>query len=181
MRRLLLTVMALVTVVGLSSCGLLPGNDNRQADARMQQIADAVDNQDKAALKALFSNRAVEQATDLDQRLDYFLSLFPNGGLTWKRDAVGSEVDVNSNGRKTELLEAHYTVSAGGNDYYLVFKDFTVNEAIDPENVGLYGLGIAPWSESPQTGPAQPLYAWAGSISLDGDGEKGYPGVYVPE
>ena len=173
--------MALATVVGLSSCGLLPGNDNRQADARMQQIADAVDNQDKAALKALFSNRAVEQATDLDQRLDYFLSFFPSGGLTWERDALGSEVDVDRNGRKTELLEAHYTVSAGGNDYYLVFKDFTVNETIDPENVGLYGLGVAPWTEKRQSGATKPLLAWARSIQMDGDGEKGYPGVYVPE
>ena len=80
-----------------------------------------------------------------------------------------------------ELLEAHYTVSAGGEDYWLVFKDFTMNDTIDPDNVGLYGLGVAPWSENPQTGPAQPLFAWAGSIHMEGVGEKGYPGVFVPQ
>jgi hypothetical protein len=147
----------------------------------MEQIADAVNSQDVSALKALFSTRALERATDLDQGLDYFLSFFPNGGLTWERSEIGAEGDYDSHGKKTELMEAHYTVSVDGNDYYLVFKDFTVNETIDPENVGLYALGVAPWSESPQTGPAQPLYAWAGSITLEGDGENGYPGVYVPE
>jgi hypothetical protein len=187
MRKLLLTAMALATAVTLSSCALLPfgdivyDNDGQQADARMQEIADAVNSKDKAALKALFSARTVEQATDLDQGLDYFLSFFPNGGLVWEQDSLGSDAKVDSNGNETELLEAHYKVSAEGNDYWLVFKDFTVNDAIDPDNVGLYGLGVAPWTENPQTGPARPLFVWAGSIDIDGPGENGYPGVFVPE
>jgi hypothetical protein len=187
MKKLLFVAMALVTVVVLSSCALLPlggiihDNDDQQAGARMEQIAEAVNSQDTAALEALFSSRAVEQATDLDQRLDYFLSFFPNGGLTWEQDRVGSKVRVDSSGKKTELLDARYTVSADGNDYWLVFKDFTVNDAIDPENVGLYALGVTPWTEDVHSGPAQLLFAWSGSIDMEGPGEKGYPGVYVPE
>lgn len=185
MKMLRFVVLALVSAVALSSCAFIPfrlgGNENQQGDARMEQIADAVNSQDADALKALFSSRALEQATDLDQRLNYFLSFFPNGGLTWERDVVGSSAKVDSHGNETELLEAHYKVSADGNEYWVLFKDFTVNESIDPQNVGLYGLGVAPWSEHPQSGPEEPLFAWAGSIQMDGDGENGYPGVFVPE
>ena len=186
MRMLRFAVMALVTVVVLSSCalpfgGIIHDNDNQQGDARMEQIADAVNSQDAAALKALFSARAVEQATDLEQRLDDFLSFFPNGGLTWEQNRVGSEVKIDASGNKTELLDARYTVSADGIDYWLVFKDFTVNDAIDPANAGLYAVGITPWTEDVHSGPTKLFFAWAGSIGIDGDGENGYPGVYVPE
>ena len=98
--------------------------------------------------------------------------------LTWERDRVAST--VNTVGGTTELLDALYKVSVDGNDYWLVFKDFTEN-AHDPENVGLYGVGVAPWSESPQSGPSGLLLAWAGSIQIDGTGQNGYPGIYVPE
>ena len=184
MRMLRFVVVALVSVVVLSSCAFLPfgvgGVENQRGDARMKQIANAVNSHDAAALKALFSVRAREQAVDLDKRLDYFLSFFPNGGLTWERDSVGSSGDYDGRGNDTELLDARYKVSAGGNDYWFVFKDFPVN-AIDPENVGLYGLGVAPWSDNPLTGPERPLFVWAGSIQLDGPGKNGYPGIFVPK
>jgi hypothetical protein len=180
MRTLFFVVAAPVTAVVLASCALLPfsHSNSQKGDLRMEQIADAVNNQDEAALKALFSARAVEQATDIDERVEYFLSFFPNGGLTWEQVRVSSSVDTV--GGKTELLDARYEVSADGKDYWLVFKDFTANH-IDPENVGLYALGVAPWSEVSTTGPVEPLFVWAGSIQRDGDGPDGYPGIYVPE
>jgi hypothetical protein len=180
MRKVFVLLLAIVSTAVLSSCSLWPFSEvnANQGNARMEQIADAVNGQDAAALKALFSTHALEQATDIDERIEYFLSFFASGELTWEQGVVGSTVDTV--GGTTELLEGHYEVSAGANDYWLVFKDFTAN-ANDPDNVGLYGLGIAPWSENPQTGPAEPLFVWAGSIQMDGNGQNGYPGIYIPE
>ena len=72
-------VVAGFCVVLLSSCSLLPfwpqgPFDREQADARMEQIAAAVNGHDAAARKALFSPNALEKATDLDERLGYVLS-----------------------------------------------------------------------------------------------------------
>lgn len=73
MRKFLLAVVALFCVVLLSSCTLLSvaggPSDQQRADAQMKKIAVALNSHDAAALKAMFSKRAVEKATDLDARL----------------------------------------------------------------------------------------------------------------
>jgi len=186
MRKLLSGVVALFIVVLLASCALLPfgqsfgfNDDNHeQADAQMEKIADAVNSHDAAALKAMFSPRALEKATDLDEGLDYLLSYFPNGGLAWERDTVNSE-GRNSHGVETELLKAFYTVSADGNDYRFFFADFTVNDFVDPDNVGIYGIGVTPQTETRHSGTSESFFWWTGSIRYDESDNDGYPGVYV--
>ena len=184
MRKLLSGLVALLCVLVLSSCssflahGSPFNSDDRQVDARMEQIAAAINNHDAAALKSMFSKRALEQATDIDEGLEYFLSFFPNGIDTWERDGYGS-TSTNEFVRWTELLSAFYKVSADGNDYSLHFEDFTVNDAIDPDNVGIYGLGVVPWSDDIRSGPTESMLYWASKIELDANDAEGYPGVYV--
>ena len=184
MRRLLLVVAAGLCAVALSSCSFWPfsliPSDHGQADARMEQIAEAVEAQDADALRGLFSPRAIEQATDLNDGLDYFLSFFPNGGLTWDIDHVNSSV-ATEYGKITKMLSAYIKVTADGKDFWVIFKDFTVNELIDPDNVGLYGLGVVAWSDDMESRPVVGLYSWAGSIHKDGVGQYGYAGVYIPD
>lgn len=181
MRKVLSVVIALFCVAVLSSChGALPfwpqGNSDRdQADARMEQIAAAVNAHDAAALKALFSPGALEKATDIDERIDSILSFFPNGMLTWESDSLSAE---GSDSYGTELLKVPYKVSADGEDFWVVFADFTVNE-VEPDKVGLYGLGVTPWIEDRRSGPAESLFWWAGSIDIDESNEEGYPGIYA--
>jgi hypothetical protein len=184
MGKLWSALLALVCVVALSSCSLLPPgphgvpfpDSDQKSDAQMDKIIAAVNKHDAAALKAMFSKRALEKAVDLDKRLDYFLSFFPNGGMTWKRDASASEGDESSG---TELLKSYYKVSAGGVDYSLFFADFTLNK-IDPDNVGLHALGVAAWADDRRSGPSEPFFSWAASMTIDESDADGYPGVYVP-
>lgn len=182
MRRFLLGMVALVCAVLLTSCALVPFGlgvgDDQQADAQMEKIAAAVNSHDAGALEALFSKRALEKAAKIDAGLDYFLSLFPKGGLTWKRDGVGSE-GATEHGKRTELLQANYTVSAGGKDYFLFFADFTVNDVYDPDNVGIYGLGVTPRTDDRNSGTTEPFSWWASSIEADESNAVGYPGVWV--
>lgn len=187
MRKMLFLVLAVVGVAGLSSCSLwsagpdvvIYDDDHEQADARMEQIAAAVNSQDVAALTGLFSPRALEQP-GFDEGLDYLLSFFPNSGLTWERDVVGAD-GATEYGKKTELLRAYYKVSADGEEFWFFFADFTVNEVIDPENVGLYALGVTPWTEDRHSGASAPFFSWAGGIQMEENGANGYPGIYVPE
>jgi hypothetical protein len=144
----------------------------------MKKIAAALNSHDAAALKALFSKRALEKATDLDARLENLLSTFPNGGVTWKRDGVDSE-GSGDNGKRTQMLSAFYKLSADGKDYSLFFADFTVNEISDPDNVGIYGLGIAPWTDNLDLGPTDTFLYWTSKIKYDESDPEGYPGVYV--
>jgi len=187
MRRLLSAMAILAASLLLASCGLLPSggplifdDSHRKADARMEQIADALNDRDAAALKEMFSTYALEKATGIDDGLDYLLSFFPNGGISWEGNTVDSEGHTSS-GKKSEVLFAFYKVSAEGNDFWLFFADFTVNEVENPDNVGVYALGVTPWTEDLHSGEAEPFFDWAGGIHLKEDGPNGYPGVYVPE
>lgn len=198
MRGLLSGLVALVTAVLLSSCALVPfGTPDtpatsaspdtlyvdsfERADDRMEQIVAAVNEHDAAALKAMFSTRALERATDIDARLDDLLSLFPNGGLTRKPFYDTGAERQYKNGELTEVLLARYKVTADGIDYSLFLADFTVNEVIDPDNVGLYALGVTPWIDDSFRSCSDPFHAWACSIHADESDENGYPGVYVPQ
>ncbi len=199
MKRVLSGVVAFICAVVLSSCALVPFgtphapetpdtlyvNTDHKADDRMQQIVDAVNDHDAAALKAMFSPRALEQATDIDEGLDYLLSLFPDGGLTSNGRGGPNAERQYKNGMLTEVLLVEYIVTADGHDYSLFFADFTVNEVIDPSNVGLYALGVTPLPEDYKSWiregtSTEPFFSWAESIHADESDENGYPGVYVP-
>jgi hypothetical protein len=186
-------VLALVTAVLLSACALVPSvdpdtlyvNTDQKANDRMQQIVDAVNSHDAAALKAMFSPRALEQATDIDEGLDYLFSLFANGGLTSNWQIKPAAERQYKNGKLTEVLLVEYNMSADGHVYSLFFADFTVNDVIDPDNVGLYALGVTPWPEGHQwwtleAPSTEPFFTWVESIHADESDENGYPGVYVP-
>lgn len=196
-------LVALVTAVLLSSCALLPFGtpDDPEASGspdslyvdpepkmqeRMELIVAAVNDHDAAALKAMFSPRALDRATDIDEGLEYLLAIFPDGGLTSDVWGGPAAERLYKNGKLTELLLVECKVSGGGQDYVLFFADFTVNEIIDPNNVGLYALGVMPWPEDHHSWVVEapstdPFFIWAESIHADERDEKGYPGVYVPE
>jgi hypothetical protein len=186
-RRVVGVVVALACVALLASCSLVPpgsaGGEGQHADLQMQHIADAVKSHDAAALKKLFSPRAREKATDLDSGLAYFLSVLPSGRMTWKMEngAPGSS-EVNHDGY-TEEVFANYIVSTSGRKYELYFADLTVNTN-DPKNVGIYALGVEPYTADKFTasGAPKPFYVWTGQFDVDDNNVvTGTPGVYVPQ
>lgn len=182
MAKLILAALVLACAVALSSCSLIfTGRDPDvgAAEDRMEQIAAAVEDGDAAALKAMFSARAVERATGLDEGIAYFLSLFAEGELSWNLIGVSAEGEVD-HGVKTWMVRPTYEVSAAGKKFTLVFADLTVNDLIDPQNVGLYALGAAARSEPGEPEVDEGLRYWNG-FQYDHDGEYGYPGVYVPD
>jgi hypothetical protein len=188
LKRILGAAVALTCVVLLSSCSLLPklptpagGDDpNQTSSAVMQQIAGAVKDHDAAALKKLFSPAARKNATDFNGGVDYFLSYFPSGQMTWKLMSVATD-GVNNYPQVTEGVYPSYEISSGGKKYDLFFAGFPAN-AIDPENVGIYALGVTPHSSSPfdASGELKPFYAWSRAFHNGNYKDPSTPGVYVP-
>ena len=182
MRRLLLAIVALFCGALLSSCSLLSvlfESSDEKATTRMDEIAEALNTHDAAALKDMFSPYALEHATDLDESLEYLLSFFPNGGLAWERYTVNQSKETQA-GKQSAALWARYTISADGTDYRLFFADFIANDE-NPAKLGLYGLGITPLTEDSISPADMGFRYWAGGIGLHSDGEYGYPGIYVPD
>ena len=188
-RKILGAILALACVALLSSCSLLPSipvtnpfDSSEQPDAVMKQIASAVKHHDAAALKKLFSSRAREKASDLDGGLKYFLSFFPTGKMTWKYGDY-SDAEDGAYGKKTVEMHVDYTVFSNGKKYDVYFADFPINQVDDPKNVGIYALGVAPYTANKATasGATKPYYVWTGSFQLVNGEATGIPGVYIPQ
>lgn len=184
-------VVAIACVVSLSSCALLPpsaavglgvANSNQQVDAEMQHIEDAVKGHDAAALKKLFSKTARAKASDLDGGIEHFLSFFRSGFKNLgEPDGGPGEFDADDFGKRTVELLGDYEVRMKGKLYDLYFADFTVNQIEDPNNVGLYALGVAPYNAHGFTHPtaaSKAFNAWTSQFSTK-SGKLGPPSVYV--
>lgn len=153
-------------------------DQDHKADAQMERIAAALNNHDAAALKRLFSTDVRQQSPDLGKGVDYLLSLFPKGGITWKQDpAEINPVDSGSyieSGKLHEWLHGTYKLSADGNEYWLYFSSVTVDEG-NPDGVGLDRLGATPWvekrSSDGMSGRSEQFYDWVnvsiGDTSVD--------------
>jgi hypothetical protein len=150
----------------------------------MKLIQGALKHHDAAALKKLFSKTARDKAPDLDGGIADFFDLFPAGFKNLgEPDGGPGEADVYKFGKKTVELHADYKVKARGKTYDLFFADFTVNQVGDPNTVGLYALGAAPYNPKPGTNPtpaSKAFFNWASQYELTDDAEAtGIPSVYV--
>lgn len=192
MRKLGSLVVVLAGAVLLASCSFNPlelfsGSDRRLSHERMEQILDAINDQDAATLKGMFTDHALgEYSQEIDEGLEYLLSLFPDGDVVWEDPERGPGHTIwERDDLATLLLPSLYRVSSDGNDYWLYFADLTKNE-IDPDNVGVYGMGVAPRTAGSGpavagSGPEGVFFSWTSSFKnlyeLDADVP---PGVYVP-
>lgn len=148
----------------------------------MQLIEDAIEDNDADGLKALFSPTALEQATDLDDGLHYFLSTFDSGRITWESAGIHS-ASATEGSKQTIALFCSYNLVADGKKYELYFAYYPVNDVVDPQNVGMYALGVAPHEEDRFTasGEPKPFYKWQGSYQFRDHVSSGVPGVYIPQ
>lgn len=185
MRRFASAVVAFASVLLLAACGFnpvswLPRDYPALAAERMGEIVEAVNSQDAAALKGMFTDYALtEYSAEIDDGLEYLLFLFPDGDLVWEDPKYQSPVSQSFDDRKRMIMvPALYDVSAGGKDYWLFFSYYIVND-IDPANIGIYGIGVAPRTETKSSGPEGVFFAWAGSVSGHRDNDP--PGVYIPD
>ena len=171
MRGFASALVAVACVVLLASCGFnpvswLPRNDPQLSADRMAEIVEAVNSQDAAALKGMFTEYALTKfSAEIDDGLEYLLSLFPDGDVVWEDPEYRPNASYAYDDRKrTIVVGGLYDVSSGGKDYWLYFSYYTVND-IDPANVGVYGIGVAPRTETMSSGPEGVFFSWAGSIS----------------
>jgi hypothetical protein len=181
-------VLALMLVMLLSSCSLLPqihdpGDDAIvQTGQELRHIVDAVNSHDSAALEKLFSPRAREDATNLAAGLKYFLSVFPSGLKGNSQSGSGCSGSGNES-YPTYWWESscNYIVKVGETEYDVYLVDVTIDTA-HPDAVGIYALGAEPDAANLKTanGAPDPLGLWGSQFGLSGAGlATGTPGVYM--
>jgi hypothetical protein len=159
--------------------GVFVGDSGGLSRDRAAQIVEALNTHDAAALKAMFTDHArTEYSAQIDDGLEYLLSLFPDGDVVLGADQGGSAVQERIDGdHRTVMLTSFYTVSSGGVDYRLFFADFTENTT-DPANTGVYAIGAGPTAETRLDVPEVHLFHWSIPFYI---GASTAPGVFIPE
>ncbi len=139
-------------------------SEQEQADTKAKSITDALEAKDAESLKALFSTYAIENAKDLDEKIEELIEFYPgcNGGF----EGGCSSRESSDYGVKTKVLNGVYTVTNDNQSYYLIFTIQSRNDK-EPEKTGLHLIEVMTEEAMPEG------FKWKN--------QKNDPGVYVLE
>lgn len=146
MNKKLIVLVFLISILFLSSCslgGLRTGlltieSDGKRADTQLENIIEAIKNNDKNSLKTKFSESALKDSIDFDEKFDCLVDFIEGEIIMW--EGLGSTVsDSISDGIKKKEVRSYYYVITNKQKYFFLLHDHPVDTE-NTENVGLYML-----------------------------------------
>lgn len=138
--------------------------DKQQAEEMMQEIINALEARDAEAIKELFSSYALENAYDLDGRIEELMDFYPGSNGGYEGNVRTHE--TTDYGDKIYVLMAKYTVTNDDETYQMRLTMETEND-VNPEKVGLYMIQVMTEEAKPEG------FKWKD--------EEDEPGIYVLE
>lgn len=162
MKKYLALIVGLVLSLGLSGCSFSIENfstekeqdplletdylnhdieyrdpDDRECLRVLVRLLQAVDQKDRAAVKEMFSKEALENITDLDEKIDLFLETFPTWECKYAPSFGGMGKHANR-GTITKWIKPTFDFESEGRQYVLKFIYYTDAD----ENPDLLGLSM---------------------------------------
>lgn len=152
-KKLIVLFILIISILLLSACNkhAIYGIDNEmkseeaQADARVEEIVTALNEEDADSIKSLFSKKALEDAVDFDENLDDLLENFDGNITTWERDGLSSSETI-SDGRESLMSRYSINITAGDEEYLFFVIDYSKN-TIEPDKQGLYMLELIKYTD----------------------------------
>ena len=144
-KKCFILIVLLIPMV-ICSCSLgehmtmLTDDNIKKADARMEQIFEAIASEDKEALQSLFSKQALEEAGDIGEQIDCLFKLYQGEKESCKYNGVSSGFTID-HGKKSIQLNSWYTVKTDKEKYRFFVVDYP-EDTINPDNAGLYALQV---------------------------------------
>lgn len=149
MSKKIIVLFLLTNILLMGSCSLLGGsrtdmlnkdNDEKKADDRLEQVIESIEKKDKSSIKAMFSERSLNEAKDLDEGIDYLFTLIEGNIESWER--IGGSVDESDDyGQKIVKSRYRYDVYTDQEQYLFSILEYTKDDN-HPENVGVYSLKV---------------------------------------
>ncbi len=116
-------------------------NDDEIADERLEQVLHALQQQDRAGLKAMFSQTALSQAEDFDGCMDYLFSFFEGNVISWESSGGPGVVEDIDMGKIRKKFTSWYYIKTDRQSYIFFLVEY-VSDDKNPENVGLHTLRV---------------------------------------
>jgi predicted small lipoprotein YifL len=144
MKKLLTILGVILIMLSLAGClsGLnaYPGDDKVKPDEMAQRIVDALDAKDKEALKAVFSEKALSEADDLDEGIAYIFDQYKgfSAEITTPGNTVVSHFGLPE---RTKVFYAKYFVTTDQGEYVLCFTYWAIEDT-DSTMVGVNDMRL---------------------------------------
>jgi hypothetical protein len=151
---------------------IIRDNDDTKANERLQQVLKAIKSEDKDAIKALFSKKALREADDFEGSMDKLLGFF-SAEITWEASSGPTVFESNDYGHQKKEVSSYYYLKTDNQNYYLLMEDFPV-DTDHPDNVGLYMLLTVRAEEK------EKLWDKSQKILYDGNQKISHAGIYIP-
>lgn len=114
-------------------------NDDEKAENRLEEVIEALENNDKDAMRAIFSKQALDDADDFDGNMEHLLELFQGGIDSWEEPIGASVSEENYNLHAKIEVSSYYYVITENKKYFFLLLDYPT-DTDNPDNVGLYML-----------------------------------------
>jgi len=205
MRKVLvLALFLLMAVTVLTSCdpnvlghnmiNLVYQRELRIREERVEKIMSAIKAEDREALKALFSQRALDEAYDIDSEIDFLFDFIQGDIESWEASSSRGGAKLTGGGRTLELsLIHHIYINTDADDYRLGVSDRAIDvynpdyegvssmairrlsepEKRFPQNYSGFGIQFAVLPEEPEAVYSE--LGWFPAVALTFDGNGGTP------
>ena len=177
MRKVCLLMLIIMTLL-LTSCSsgdsnmvrdLFKKNERETANERFEALIGAIQNQDRVALKAFFSEKSLKESQNIEETITALFDYFRGDMLSYNDwGSLGSIGGMNEDGtgRYWKCLYATYDVETT-QDKYRFAMEYMLLDTADADNVGIRSLYIIRLADD-----TDPQFAYRGD-------EKYTPGINI--
>jgi hypothetical protein len=168
MRKIVVLLGVIMLMMSLAGCSLLKGFVNEEYESKKMalKIIEALENKDEDALRNVFSPKALAEADDFDEGLEYIMNVYEGSLVKCERNTSHGSNHFGTPGR-TWMVEVSFNVVTDKQTYYLGFRYWIINEQ-DPNAEGLYTIKL----DSRETTSSEGYFK--------GLGHYDRPGIYRP-
>lgn len=181
MRKLIISSILVFGMLLSSSCSLGTirtemlnrDSDDSKANARLEQVIEAIKNKDKDNLKSLFSQKALGEVDDFDSNINDLFNFFQGEVESWEKSSGPTVFESNDHGHVKKEVSSYYYVNTDKQKYFFLLQDYPV-DTDDPENVGLYLLLVV------RAEDREKIYDGSQKILFDGEKKISHAGIFLP-
>ena len=115
-----------------------------KADARMEQVFEALKNNNQEAIVLMFSTQALSETDTFYENIEALFQYVEGDILSWERTGGyggRDEKNVDGAGNRRKKTQSRYNITTSEQEYHIAIYEYTIDTA-NPENVGMYSICI---------------------------------------
>lgn len=144
-KRYLISILAIIAL-NMCACGrmgnvsFMNGGADKIADTTLEEFIEAVEADDREAIKVMFAEDALAQINDIDSEIDAFIQFYHGTAQNWDDTSISAQVRSSGEEGYYQRISCKYKIETTEESYQI---RFTKNvSAPTQEQEGIYKVGI---------------------------------------